>query len=331
MNDKQESLTHRVEPIKAGAHVIAARFIGDEPALVLADGAVVIGSQNARFHPHGEAAILVSASDDTMLLTGGDDGKIMATQADGSATLLGDERGRWIDAVAIGPSGAVAWSTGKKVIARDGKCGLKEWLAPTTAQGLAFAPKGYRLAISHYNGASLWFPNTEGKPEIREWKGSHLDVTFSPDGRFLVTSMQENTLHGWRLADGKDMRMSGYPSKTRSFAWSHDGNWLATSGADAAIIWPFKDKDGPMGKAPRECGVRHSKVSSVAFHPRALVVAIGYEDSCILLCRLTDGAELLVRPAIQEDGRVTSMGWSKTGNRMIFGTEEGVAGVLTLP
>ena len=87
-------------------------------------------------------------------------------------------------------------------------------------------------------------------PDTFEWKGSHLDVTVSPDGRFLVTSMQENALHGWRIADRKDMRMSGYPAKTRSLSWSFDGHWLATSGADAAIIWPFKDKDGPMKKAP---------------------------------------------------------------------------------
>jgi hypothetical protein len=86
-----------------------------------------------------------------------------------------------------------------------------------------------------------------------------------------------------------------------------------------------------MGKAPRECGVRHAKVSSVAFHPRALVVAIGYEDGCILLCRLTDAAELLVRAAHKDDGKITSMTWDKTGERMIFGSENGAAGVLTLP
>jgi WD40 repeat protein len=331
MTDASESLTQRVEPLEAGAHVIAARFIGEQPVLALADGTVLLGMNNQPLRPHGDAAILVASTDDGALITGGDDGKIVSTKSDGSSLILGDEKGKWIDAIAIGSSGATAWSTGKKVVARDGKGGLKEWLAPTTAQGLSFAPKGYRLAISHYNGASLWFPNTEGKAEFREWKGSHLDATFSPDGRFLVTSMQENTLHGWRLSDGKDMRMSGYPSKTRSFSWSHNGDWLATSGADAAIIWPFKDKDGPMGKAPRECGVRHSKVSAVSFHPRALVVGIGYDDGCILLCRLTDSAELLVRPAVQNEGRVTSMGWNKTGNRMIFGTEEGAAGILTLP
>jgi WD40 repeat protein len=329
MNDDTESLTKRVVPIEAGAHVILAAFLRDESVLALADGRVILGE--TLLHPHGENAVLVAACDGTLLVTGGEDGKIFTVRNDTSIEQIGDEKGKWIDAIALGPSGSTAWSTGKRVTARDNKGALKEWAAPSTAQGLAFAPKGYRLAIAHYNGASLWFPNTEGKPEFREWKGSHLDATFSPDGRFLVTSMQENTLHGWRLADGKDMRMSGYPSKTRSFSWSHDGNWLATSGADAAIIWPFKDKDGPMGKAPRECGVRHAKVSSVSFHPRALVVAIGYEDSCILLCRLTDGAELLVRAAHKDDGKVTSMAWDKTGARMIFGTENGVAGVLTLP
>ena len=50
-----------------------------------------------------------------------------------------------------------------------------------------------------------------------------------------------------------------------------------------------------MGKAPRECGVRDARVTRVAFHPRALVVAIGYADGLVLLCRLADGAEILVR------------------------------------
>ena len=107
--------------------------------------------------------------------------------------------------------------------------------------------------------------------------------------------MQENALHGWRLADSRNMRMTGYPGKTRSMSWSHDGAWLATSGAEAAIVWPFKDKDGPMGKAPRECGVREARVTKVAFHPRALVVAVGYADGLLLLCRLADAAEILVR------------------------------------
>jgi WD40 repeat protein len=164
-----------------------------------------------------------------------------------------------------------------------------------------------------------------------EWKGSHLDITWSPDSRFVVTSMQENALHGWRLQpDRGHMRMSGYPAKTRSLSWSGDGKWLATSGAEAAIIWPFETKEGPMGKQPRECGVRPAKVTQVAFHPNTLILAVGYEDGCVLLVRLTDAAELLVRQAVASSG-ITAMAWDKSGKHFAFGAQDGRAGILALP
>ena len=97
---------------------------------------------------------------------------------------------------------------------------------------------------------TLWFPNMAAKPEFLEWAGSHLAVIFSPDNKFLVTAMHEPALHGWRLADNRHMRMSGYPGRVRSMSWSAGGKALATSGADTVIVWPFASKDGPMGKEP---------------------------------------------------------------------------------
>ena len=162
-----------------------------------------------------------------------------------------------------------------------------------------------------------------------EWKGSHLDVTVSPDGRFLVTSMQENALHGWRLADARNMRMTGYPGKTRSLSWSHDGHWLATSGADACVVWPFKDKDGPMGKAPRECGVRSARVarsrfirarwSSRSAMPTAWCCCAGWSTPRKSWCARRGG------------GAVSALAWDATGARLLFGLDAGAAGLLTLP
>ena len=201
--------------------------------------------------------------------------------------------------------------------------------APSTVRGLAFLPKGYRLGISHYNGASLWFPNAAAAPEPLNWKGSHLDITVSPDSRFVVTAMQENALHAWRIPDKKDLRLSGYPAKPRSLSWSFDGHWLATSGADAGIVWPFDSKEGPVNKPPLECGVRASKVSCVAFHPKSLVLAQGYDDGLVLLLRLPDAAELLVRDAAGFS--VTALAWDDHGRRLAFGCADGAAGVLTMP
>ncbi|AWN47977.1 hypothetical protein DK419_17950 [Methylobacterium terrae] len=329
------SLTQQVTEIAAGAHVIAAHWLGRTLALALGDGAVLLVTErgeSTRVAAHPEAGILVAAGDGKRLVTGGDDGRVVAVKADGALeTLATAKGGAWIDALALHADGGVAYAAGKRVVARDAKGREKTFEAPSTARGLAFAPKGYRLAVSHYGGATLWYPNLDTPPEALTWKGSHIDVTWSTDGRFVITTMQENALHGWRLQpDRGHMRMTGYPAKVRSYAWSSDGDWLATSGAEAVIVWPFDSKEGPTGKAPRECGVRPARVSRVAFHPKAPVLAAGYEDGCVLLIRFTDASELLVRPAVRGSA-VTAMSWHAGGEHLAFGCADGQAGLLSLP
>ena len=327
------SLTANVTPLDAGAPVAAAGFLGPIPALALEDGTVLLTAPGAgqRIAAHPDAAILVAVVAAGKFLTGGDDGRVVAVSLDGTVEDIANEKGKWIDALAARSDGAIAWSSGKTVRARDASGGVKEFTAPSTVRGLAFMPKGYRIAIAHYDGASLWFPNTAAPPDPFLWKGSHLSISVSPDGRFLVTTMQENTLHAWRAADKKDMRMSGYPAKTRSLSWSFDGHWLATSGADAAIVWPFKDKEGPINKAPLECGAREAKVTAVAFHPKSLVVAQGYEDGFLLLCRIPDGAEILVRASPVGGRAISALAWDEAGRKLLFGTADGAAGLLDMP
>lgn len=333
------SLTEAIVTLNAGAHVTAIAWLGDTAALALGDGAVLLargresgGGESDRVAAHPEGAILVAAGDGRRLVTGGDDGRVVATSAGGATeTLCEAPRAAWIDALALHPDGAVAYAAGRHVAARDGKGREKIFQAPSTPRGLAFAPKGYRLAVAHYGGATLWFPNLETNPERLDWKGSHIDVTWSRDGRFVVTTMQENALHGWRLQPDKGhMRMSGYPAKVRSVAWSADGKWLATSGAEAVIAWPFDSKEGPTGKQPREVGVRPSRVARVAFHPKVPVLAAGYEDGCVLLIRFNDASELLVRRPVQGSG-ITAIAWDATGQNLAFGCADGAGGLLALP
>ncbi len=318
------SLTEQVTPLAGGDHVIKAGWFGAMPIIARSDGSVAIGDTAISLG----AGILCAAIEGSRAVFGCDDGVARLVDAKGQITAVADARRRWIDAVALHPDGSLAFTAGKSATFRDAKA--KTIDLASSSQGIAFKPKGLQLAISQNGGASLWMPGTEAAPDTLEWKGSHLDITWSPDGRFVVTSMQENQLHGWRMPEKAHMRMSGYPSKIRSLAWSGDGNWLATSGAEAAIIWPFASKEGPMGKQPRECGVRPMRVSQVAFHPKALVLAIGYEDGFILLCRLTDASELLVR-ATTDGEAVTALAWDAKGSQLIFGAADGAAGILALP
>jgi len=324
------SVVDRTRPITIGSGIVAVHFLGRTAAFVLGEEAIVLApaeGEPRRLPIHG-GAILNAAADGKRVVTGGDDGKIVATDVDGASTVLAsDPKQRWIDHVALGPDGVVAWSAGKIacVQAKD----LRTFEAPSTVGGLAFFPKGLRLAIAHYNGATLWFPNAAGAaPEKLEWKGSHLGATVSPDGRFLVTSMQEPMLHGWRLMDGKNMRMSGYAARVRSMAWTHDGDYLATGGSDQLILWPFHGKDGPMGKEPKLLSPHASRLAIVACHPKQDVVAAGFADGMVLLVRIDDAAEILVKKP--GHAPVTAMAFSADGKSFAYGCEDGEAGIVDL-
>jgi WD40 repeat protein len=324
------SVVEQTHPVAAGGAVVGAHFLGRTAVLVLGEEALLLAepkTEARRVDVHA-GAILASAGDGERVITGGDDGKVVATNVQGEMrTLAADAKHRWIDHLALGPDGAVAWSAGKTAFVQAKE--LREFEAPSTVGGLAFLPKGFRLAVAHYNGATLWFPNApQATPEKLEWKGSHLGAAVSPDGRFLVTTMQEPMLHGWRLADGKHMRMSGYAARVTSLRWTAGGHWLATSGSTQLILWPFQTKDGPMGKQPRLLAPSEHRVQVVACHPRQEIVATGFSDGMVLLIRVDDGAEILAkRPGAAP---VTALAWSADGMLLAFGTEAGEAGVIDL-
>jgi WD40 repeat protein len=326
------SIAERTRAVAAGAPVVAVHFLKDTTVFVLGEEALLFAAKNGeerRVLVHG-GAILAAACDGDFIVTGGDDGKVMVTNFAGeSAAIAADAKSRWIDRVAAGPGGAVAWAAGKQAFVKTAQGEARALDLPSSAGGLAFAPKGFRLAVAHYNGATLWFPNApRATPEKLEWKGSHLDATFSPDGRFLVTAMQEPMLHGWRLADAKHMRMSGYSAKVRSMSWTADGKSLATSGSNQLIVWPFQSKDGPMGKAPKMLAPYDKNVVAAACHPKQDIAAIGYEDGLVLLARLDDGAEILARRP--GNAPIAALAWNAAGASLAFGTEDGEAGIVDL-
>ena len=325
------SVTDRVRPVRIGASVTSLHFLGDRAAFVGAEENVFLVSGQGEISPAAvhSGGILCAACDGARLVMGGDDGKLVALDAKGEVALLAtDAKRRWIDNVALHPDGAFAWSAGKTAFVRSGKTEEKTLDVPSTVGGLAFAPKGLRLAVAHYNGVTLWFPNMAAKPDVLEWAGSHLAVTFSPDNKFLVTAMHEPALHGWRLADNRHMRMTGYPGRVRSMSWSAGGKALATSGADTVIMWPFASKDGPMGKEPAMLAPLQARVAAVACHPKQDILAAGYSDGTILMVRMTDGAEILVRR--NGTAPVAALAWNAKGTLLAFAAEDGDAGLLEL-
>jgi WD40 repeat protein len=320
------------------AFVVAACFdrAGATAAFALGDGTLRLVALAERetwnaVEAH-DGAVLSLAADTTPsgFISGGDDGRFRRIDRE-----IADFRGKWVEHVASHPGekgkGALlACAVGKAIhlFSENGEK-LKELPHPSTVTGLTFDARGKRVAASHYNGATLWFVNArEDSPRRLEWKGSHTAIAIHPDGDAVVTAMQENALHGWRLSDNQHMRMSGYPAKTEALSFTRNGKWLATSGADSMVLWPFFG-GGPMGKAPIElAGGDGITCTRVAAHPQQEMVAGGFADGLVVLAEVNSSRVLPIAPPGQ--GRVSALVWSPDGSQLAFGTEKGFAAIIDL-
>jgi WD40 repeat protein len=278
------------------------------------DGAILA----AAAHPSGEG-----------LVTGGDDGRLVWSRPAGPETLA-EAKGRWIDVLASSAaSGLIAYAAGREVRVLDVKDPKfsGSLMHERTVAALDFDPKGRRIAAATYGGAALWYARiAEQKPQMLKWAGSHVLVAFSPDGRFLISAMQENELHGWKLADSASLRMGGYPSKVKSLVFLDKGRLMATAGAQGAVIWPFGGPGGPMGKQAAEIGYQEGAVvTRVAAPPDSPRVAAGLSDGRVWTADLGGGGVQFVKAEKGEP--ISALAVSPDGRRIAWGDEAGSAGV----
>lgn len=320
------------------AYIVNSAFSRDNLifAAGLGDGSLRLASTRDRewreISAH-DGAVLSLASDTAGqgFLTGGDDGAFRRVGADGAITDIAGFGMKWVDNVASfadRKSSLIACSVGKIVSLYDGAGQLvRDFAHPSTVTGIAFDGKGKRIAASHYNGAAVWFTGSKSAtPQSLEWKGSHTGIAVHPDFAAVVTTMQENALHGWKMPDGQHMRMSGYPAKCESLGFTKSGRWLATAGADSIVIWPFFG-GGPMGKAPMElAGGDGMIVKRVACHPQHEVIAAGFSDGLVVVVDIA--RERILPAAAPGRGAVSALCWSPNGTWLGLGTESGFVAMI---
>ena len=315
------------------AQVTAALFDDTGAVFALGDGSVRFDS--GEFNAAHDGAILCAAvhpSGDG-IVTGGDDGQVVWHRRGEAGLLANAANGQWVDAIDCAPdTGLIAFSAGKTLTVIDAKdAGFRrDFLHERTVSGVAFDPKGRRIATSTYGGVSLWFARiAQQKPTVLKWAGSHTSVRFSPDGAFVVTAMQDSQLHGWRLKDAKDLRMGGYPSKIRSVSFLSKGSLMATSGAQGAVLWPFVGSNGPMGREATEIGYDDTTLVNLV-SARA--------DQGLLAAGLMAGRVWVAHPAAQglnfvkaeKGSAIVALSLSLAINKVAWADEDGQAGVIIL-
>ena len=313
------------------AYVTAALFDRHgKAAFALGDGTVRFeGGETAAAHKGVALSACLHPSGEGVL-TGGDDGAVVWSRG-AEVTEIARIPGRWIESVAASPeSKLIAFAAGKELHVRDSAdAGFSRvFVHEKSVADVAFDPKGRRIATATYNGAWLWYARiAEQKPTVLRWAGSHVALAFSPDGKFLMSSMQENQLHGWRVADEKNLKMGGYPAKVKSLTFLYKGQMLATSGANGAVIWPFTGSAGPLGKQAAEVGFDESSmVNRVAATPVGNRLAAGLDDGRVWVCDLSNQAIDMLKA--EKGPPISALAMTADGKRVAWGDEEGGAGVF---
>ena len=280
------------------------------------DGAILC----VRPHPSGDG-----------VLTGGDDGRLVWSRP-GAATCLATAKGGWIDALTVSRnSGLIAFGSVKSVhvLAPSDAKFQRRFDHPSSVSDLAFDPKGRRLAAATYGGVALWYARiAEQKPVMLRWAGAHGRVVFTPDGRFVISAMQEAALHAWRLSDARQSVMAGnYQTRARSVAFAQGGAWLATSGSRGAILWPLMSKDGPLEREPLELALEEDALTvQVAAEGDDLI--LGLDNGRILVVNLDNDRQTLVKT---DAGPPISALECLGDGRVAWGDEGGGAGLADLP
>jgi WD40 repeat protein len=294
----------------AGGNLLAVA--GDHGGIELIDPVTAVVRQRIAAHAGPVQSVAWHPRRDALLTTG-QDGAVRLWESPFETSLeLVAPGPTWADHACwsrAGDHAAVALGARAHVVSSTGTVAITEPVASTIA-GLAFTPSGKSLGVAGYGGVRLFDPATGRSTRKLDWRGWMISIAFAPDGGTVACGCQDNSVHFWRIASGKDAQMSGYPAKPRGVSFSHDGRWLATGGDNAICLWPF-DKRGPEGRAPVQLEGHQGVVTALAYAPLVDLLLSGARDGTVALWappKLTTPVTLS-----RLGGKVTHVVWGADG------------------
>lgn len=189
-----------------------------------------------------------------------------------------------------------------------------------------------QLATASDGGARMWRLG-ETKPFARIDDGvAAVLTTWSPDGRWVVTSDQTSSVHLYDMKKRAPLFIQGFETKIKAFSWQNGGTsdlpWLALGGGPMITVWPCFGKDGPRGAKPIQLYGHIKEVTALDFPSNGPYLASGARDGFVLLWlpHHSNGPALIAR----EDSEITTVRWSPDGLQLAYGTASGRIAVHTL-
>lgn len=187
---------------------------------------------------------------------------------------------------------------------------------------LAFSPDGNRLALVGSRGdVRLWNLTTQEHTFLAASGSGLLAVTFTNDGRSLVTGGIFPTLNVWqRNSTGKfelQQKILAHKSRIWDIAISPDGKFIASASTDGTVqLWTWATPQRLSPKPYRTLYANASEVFGVAFSPDSQLIAAAGGDDNLRIWQL-DGT--LVQTIKGEGISLTRLAFSRDGKWLAAG------------
>ncbi len=145
-----------------------------------------------------------------------------------------------------------------------------------------FGADSRTLAIAVGNDIHLW--DSKSKKERGRLKG-HTDtiiaMAFSPNGRILATSGNDNTIRLWDVERKQERYMVELAEKVSSLAFSRDGTMLATGDLGRLVrIWQFQPGSSKELVEDKVLKGHTNWIPAVAFNPiTQLLASLGNDNT----------------------------------------------------
>ncbi len=303
----------------AGTVLAAASQSG---AVLLYDAA--LGSVQHALAGHADGANCLGWSPDgTLLATGGQDGKLKLWNPTEGKLLHEVTLGSaWVEHLAWQPAGGLLFAAaGKKLVALKADRTIAHTFAdaPKTISALAWRPDGAACAAACFGHVVVWDATAFTAQKEFPYGNAIYALTWSPDGRWLVAGCHDNAVHLWVPAEDLELHMSGYETRLKELAFSHDSRWLATGGGRDACVWDCTGA-GPEGREP------------LLLPHKARVCALAFQHSHSLLAAGATNGEFTLwspsrkNPLIAEvtmPSAATKFAWRGDDSLLAVGTEKG--------
>lgn len=149
--------------------------------------------------------------------------------------------------------------------------------------------------------------------------GTITDLTFTPDGRWIVSASADGSVRAWELdhpSPTPSMALRGHIDRVNRVAVSPDQHFVA-SGDEAGWVWWWRlDARDPATTGTRLPTTHHGSISALTWHPHRPWLVTADRTGMLRVSDLTGQGDTLDEHAHAHDSTITQLRFDRSGQTL---------------